>query len=87
MKVQVFAVHDDKAQAYLPPFVMHTRGQAIRAFTDSINDASTPFYKHPGDYRLYHLGEWDDSTGLYQQADAPMYIVSGGDLTTKEKKP
>lgn len=63
MKLKVFAIHDQAAEAYLQPFFMQTRGQAIRALTDTMKDESTTFNKHPQDYTLFEVGEYDDSTG------------------------
>ncbi len=62
---QVFTVHDSKASAYLPPFYFSTLGQAIRAFTDSVNDPGHGFAKHPEDYTLFHLGTYDDAVAKY----------------------
>ena len=62
MKVKIFAIYDSKAEAYLQPFFMPARGQAIRAFTEAVNDKSTNFYKHAEDYTLFEIGEYDDAT-------------------------
>lgn len=60
MLLQIFTVYDSKAEAYLQPFYMGTRGEAIRAFSDSVNDPNTAFHKHPSDYTLFALGTWDN---------------------------
>lgn len=60
MILQIFCVHDTKAEVYRTPFFMKTRGEAIRAFKDLANDKNTAIAKHPGDYRLCHIGEFDD---------------------------
>ncbi len=65
MKVKVFAIYDDKAEAYLPPFYMHQEGQASRSFQDAINSPDHTFYLHPADYTLFHLGEFDDKTAQF----------------------
>lgn len=64
MKMQLFSIKDTALQAYMQPFFAHTRAAAVRAFTDGINDNSTPMNKHPEDYELYHVGEYDDQLGL-----------------------
>jgi hypothetical protein len=63
MKQQIYSIHDSKAEAFLPPFFLNNKHLAIRAFTDGINDPNTSLYKHPEDYSLFHLGEFDDDTG------------------------
>ncbi|QXP08031.1 MAG: nonstructural protein [Arizlama microvirus] len=62
--INVFAIFDKKAVSYLQPFYFPQKGQAIRAFEDSVNDNQSPFSKHPEDYALYKLGSYDDQTGV-----------------------
>lgn len=60
---KIFTIHDSAAGAYLAPFFLHAEGIAIRTFTDCINDDNHAFGKHPKDYNLMVLGEFDDSNG------------------------
>ena len=64
MKHHIFTIFDAAAEAYLPPFILHAEGMAIRAFTDCINDPNHQFSKHPKDYNLFTVGEFDDQKGL-----------------------
>lgn len=64
MKLLVFSVFDAAVNAFMPPFYMRTKGEAIRAFTEASNDASKPFKANKTDYALFLLGVWDDATGL-----------------------
>lgn len=63
MKKLIFTVYDEKSEAYLQPFFLDTIGQAQRAVTDCVNDSNHQFGRHPSDYTLFQLGEYDDSTG------------------------
>lgn len=58
------SVFDSKVGAYSPPFSCKTRGEAIRSFTDACKDTSMHFGKHPADYRLFVIGEFDVGTGF-----------------------
>lgn len=62
MILKVFAVRDMKAEAFLQPFFSPSIGSAVRAFSDAVNDEKCPFSKHPGDYVLYEIGDYLDST-------------------------
>lgn len=62
MKSKFFTVYDSKTEVYLQPFLMQTKGAAIRAFADTVNDQSSQFAKHPEDFTLFEIGEYDDST-------------------------
>lgn len=73
----VFAVHDAKAKAYLPPFILPTKEMAKRTFSDCVNDFKHAFGRHPYDYTLFHLGMFDDSRATYALEKAPMTMGNG----------
>lgn len=61
MIMKVFSVYDSKAQMFNVPYFANTTPQAIRSFSDLANDPQTLVCKHPGDFVLYEIGEYDDS--------------------------
>lgn len=63
MTNKLFVVYDSKAEAYMVPFFMMTTGQAVRAWSDTVNDPNSMFAKHPGDFTLFEIGEYDDQNG------------------------
>lgn len=63
MILKVFTIYDSKLEAFMQPFFMQSKGAAIRAFTDTVNDRSTQFNKHPSDFTLFEIGEYDDQKG------------------------
>lgn len=65
MKLKMFTVYDDAAQAYLQPFFFSTNALAIRAFADLANDPNHQFCKYASQYHLFELGEFDQSTGAF----------------------
>lgn len=67
MKLKIFTIYDSKAEAYLPPFFMKTKGEAIRAWTTTIQEPNTQFHKYPSDYTLFEIGEYDDSSATLTQ--------------------
>lgn len=71
MMQKIFTVYDSKLEAYMQPFFMSSKGQAIRAFTDTVNDPSTQFNKHPEDFTLFEIGEYDDQSGKVQNLPTP----------------
>lgn len=78
--IKVFAVFDLKAGAYMMPFTMPATGQALRAFSDSVNDPKTGFYRHPGDYELFLIGEFDEISGQLSGKVNPEYLVRALDV-------
>lgn len=57
----VVSCYDKATDAYMRPFFMMTRGQAIRAFTDEVNHPESDVGKHPEDYALFQVGTWVDT--------------------------
>lgn len=74
MRVKMFAVFDNKADLYMTPFFFPANGQAIRAFSDLANDSNTVVGRHPEDYKLVVLGEFDDGNAEFY----PSGVVSLG---------
>lgn len=66
MKFKMFSVYDEKAAAFLPPFMLPTAPMAVRAIGDCVTDVNHAFGKNPGDYTLFCLGQWDDATAEWK---------------------
>lgn len=71
MILKAFCVFDSKVEAYMAPFFMNSRGQALRAFADTAADSSTQIGKHPADFTLFELGEYDDSNASFDLLSTP----------------
>ena len=74
MKVKVFSIYDSAAQAYNQPFFLQAKGQALRIFADSVNDKTSNLFKHPQDYTLFELGEFDDSCAGFALHKTPLSL-------------
>ena len=63
--MKMFSVKDSKSGIFFQPFFFRTIPEAIRSFTDEANSdpANSMISKHPSDYALYSLGDFDDTTG------------------------
>lgn len=85
MQHQIFTVYDTKVLAYLPPFYMQTKPAAIRAITDTMQDPSHQFSKHPEDYVLFHLGDFDDNTAAIIPLKVPLALAGLHELVPQEK--
>jgi len=77
MILKVFSVYDSKAEAYLPPFFMQSEGQARRIFGDCCNDEGHQFGKHPEDYTLFEIAEFDDGSAVVTPSKTPMSFGLG----------
>ena len=80
MILQVFTVYDAKAELFLTPFFMRTKGEALRAIGDAVNDPSHQFHRHAVDYSLYHLGEFEEKSGSLLMHVEPQAMVNLAEL-------
>lgn len=85
MKLLAFAVLDEKTEAFLPPFFVVAPGQAVRLFTDGCQDRESPLGKHPGDYKLYRVGSFDDNSGEVV-GELPVFMCSGAEAVGQQLK-
>ncbi len=86
MITKIFAIYDNKATAYMQPFFAGTPGLALRSFSDSANSQETIFNKHPTDFCLFEIGEFNDETAeinTYKETKnlglAADYLLEGQD--------
>lgn len=81
MRYKVLAVRDRAIDAFGQPFFSVSVGGAIRGFSDEVNRAgeNNQLNKHPEDFDLYLLGEFDDATGKFETQD-PSQVAIGKDL-------
>lgn len=76
MRYKVVCIRDRAADVFGQPVFVAALGQALRSFGDEINNKESQMSKHPDDYDLYELGEFDDNEGLFY-ANNPRQIAVG----------
>lgn len=64
MKQLMYAVYDSKAKAFCRPFFAAVEAVALRAFEGGANDPENEIGRHPNDFSLFQVGEFDDDTGV-----------------------
>lgn len=79
MKMEVFTVYDKAVLAYMQPFYARHVGEAIRSFTELANNPETNVGRHPTDFTLFHLGRYDDGTGLFE-GNAPARVIDASEV-------
>lgn len=60
---QVFAIRDSKVGYFGPPMILRSTGEAIRVFTDACQDQKSQLSRHPEDFSLHLIGEYDEVKG------------------------
>ena len=85
MVIKIYSIYDEKAEAYSRPYYSSHHGEAIRAFQDAVTEQGSRFGKHPADYKLYCIGEYDDNTGCIKGVTNPTYLASATDYVKTEE--
>lgn len=80
MKMVICSIWDSKAEVFSQPMFFQAKGQAVRSFSDAVNEEGN-FKKHPEDFTLFVLGEFDDNTGLIS-AQPPETLGNGVQYVT-----
>lgn len=83
MRYVIVSVFDRATQAYARPVFVRSEREALRSFTDEVLrvDPANELAKHPGDFELWYVGEFDDSSGQFEVLDARC-IAHGRELVS-----
>jgi len=81
MKFAIVSVKDAAVDAFGVPQFVPSIGFAQRGFADEVNreDAQNLWFRHPEQFVLYELGEYDDN-GSFALLPEPREIVRGRDV-------
>lgn len=85
MLVRVVAVFDSAVGAFNRPFYAPALGAAIRSFNDEVNRKAqdNEMSKHPDDFWLSHLADFDDEKGQFINVDVRV-VARGKDVKQDE---
>lgn len=60
---RAYSIFDRKALVYSSPFFALNDSVAARTCTDAVSDVNSSLGRHPGDYVLFLVAQFDDQTG------------------------
>lgn len=83
MKQVVVSVYDRASEVYGRPVFVPAKAAAIRSFSDEVNrdEPNNDLRRHPDDFDLYLLAEFDDAQGVFVADDSyPVCLVRGKDV-------
>ena len=79
---KLYVLHDSKSETYTAPTVNPARGQAIRSFSDAVNEGKGVLSDHPEDFTLFEIGDYDELKGEITLYPAKQSVVNGLDVVT-----
>jgi len=74
-KVKMFSVRDMKLNTWSSPWFFLHAGQAERTLYELVNGGESMLSKHPKDFELYMIGEFDDTTAELSSIP-PVHIMT-----------
>lgn len=81
----LISVLDTKAHFFTAPITARTEGEAIRIFTDGINDPQSSLSQHPDDYQLYLIAQFDEQDGVVSPQTPPRLLIAGNAVERKQQ--
>ena len=72
MFLNLYTIYDTVSEVFNKPFADINDASAIRAFSESVKDQP-----HKNDYILYHIGGFDDNSGMITCDKAPLKLKTG----------
>jgi hypothetical protein len=70
LKIQkLFAIRDKNSEMFGQPMMHPNASVALRSFQDACNEKTSVLARHPKDFDLYCIGEYDVETGLLAAVD------------------
>lgn len=66
MITSVYTIYDAKAKVYNKPFYQLNEDVMVRTAQDLLTDMTTDVARHPEDFVLYYMGQYDDNKGEFK---------------------
>jgi len=79
MAHKLFAVFDKAALTYGLPVTLKTYDEAKRAFAEVVNGEGK-IHDYPEDFKLVHIGDYDETTGEIHAQVPPMTVCHATEL-------
>lgn len=86
MKILAISIFDDKAAVFNPPLFFANKALAMRWFGDRVAEQNSHIGKHPSDFHLYCLGEFDDLSGSFESFPKPDFLCHAVDFVNNNKE-
>lgn len=85
MILHLIAVRDSASMVYGQINCVPHLGGSIRSFGDEVNNSreGNDLYRHPGDFILYHFGNYDNVAGTFDIFSQPVQLARAVDFVNK----
>lgn len=84
MRQSIYMVFDDKVKGFSMPFASASDAAAVRTFGDAVKQEGSLLSRHPEDFSLCRICDFDDGTGLVNALPKGPEMVCAGRSLVKE---
>ena len=85
MRMFLYTVFDTSSGIHDRPFCAFSDQAAMRSFGDIATDPGHPVGKHPEDFSLFRIGDFDDNKGMLK-GEAPECLCTALELVSQRKR-
>lgn len=85
MLLHIYAIRDTKVRIFHAPFFQRSVVEAVRMFTQAVNDPQAFISKYPTDYDLFELGSFEDQEGKFETHE-PVFVVAGTTVKQEDRQ-
>ena len=78
--IKLYVVKDKASNTTNDPFHCLTDRDAVEGFKQVVNDEKTTICRHPEDFDLYYLGDYDPRSMDFSLIDTPKFLISASEL-------
>lgn len=77
---KAYSIRDSKGEIFHLPIFKNTHGEAERDFKTMVNQPKSNLNDYPEDFDLYHIGEYDDNSGIFTSLPTPQHVIKAVQL-------
>ena len=81
MNLLLYVIRDSVSGVYDRPMTSRSEGEMMRSFGDIAADKKHPIGAHPEHYSLWHVGLYNDNTGVIEPM-VPQHVCNAIDLVS-----
>lgn len=74
MILKMYSVRDGAVDTFMRPWFARSDGEARRGMMDEMSNPQSQLARHPEDFSLFYVGEFDDETGLVSSPLQPVNL-------------
>lgn len=82
--MRAYAIYDSKGLFFTAPFFQATDGAAIRSLADAVADVNSAIGRHPADYVLFYIGDYDELKGAMAPVLPLVHVIDAIGLVRVE---